>query len=120
MEKQWIKWVECDEKEKDELIGILKANIAEKEIAIGHLTSDLVFAHKKIMNREAIIEVVREIVCNETPEWEYDTAWSRIVTKNSNGLQTIVLDQIEPELGQIIVERANKLIKEKNNKGDCI
>lgn len=54
------------------------------------------------------------------PEWEYDTAWSRIVIKNSNGLQAIVLDQIEPELGQIIVERANKLIKEKNNKGDCI
>lgn len=49
------------------------------------------------------------------PEWEYDTIWNRIVTKDKNGLQAVVLDQIEPGIGQVIVERANKLMKIKNN-----
>lgn len=79
MEKQWIKWVECDEKEKDELIGILKqknaekdelveilkrAN-AEKDEIINYQASEIVFANKKIMNRESVIEVVRELVSYE-------------------------------------------------------
>ena len=79
MEKQWVKWVECDEKEKDELIGQLKQKLAEKDElvkilkranaekdqTINNQTSELVFAHKRIMNREAVIETVKELVSDE-------------------------------------------------------
>lgn len=72
-------WVECDEKEKDELIGVLRRKLAEKKIlveilkranaekdqTINNQTSELVFAHKRIMNRESVIEKVKELVSNE-------------------------------------------------------
>lgn len=80
MEKQWVKWVECTEKEKDELIGVLRRKLAEKKILVEILkranaekdqtindqVSELVFAHKRIMNRESVIEKVRELVSDET------------------------------------------------------
>lgn len=47
-------------------------------------------------------------------EWEYDTAWSRIITKNNNGLQDVAIDQVEFKKGLAIVKKANIFIKMKN------
>lgn len=66
MAKQWTKWIEHSEKEKDKLIEILKKANAEKDEVINKQAGDLVFAHKKIMNREFIIKKIKELVSNET------------------------------------------------------
>lgn len=46
--------------------------------------------------------------------WKYDTAWNRIVTKDRDGLQVVVVDHISPMLGNIMVERMNNILRTKN------
>lgn len=46
-------------------------------------------------------------------EWKYDTAWNRIITKNKNGLQVVVMDQVAYRPGYVLVEKANKFIERK-------
>lgn len=48
------------------------------------------------------------------PKWEYDTVWTRIVTKDKDGLQAVVIDQVEFKRGHVLVEKANRFIKIKN------
>ena len=50
--------------EKDNLIKILQEATAEKDKLINYQSSELVFAHRKIMNRELVIETVKELVLN--------------------------------------------------------
>ena len=46
--------------------------------------------------------------------WKHDTYWSRIITKNKDGLQTVVVDHVGFKQGQILVEKANRFIEIKN------
>lgn len=65
MEREWTKWTEYAEKEKDELIEILKQANAEKDRIIEKQASDLVFANKRIMNREDMQERIVGKVIDE-------------------------------------------------------
>lgn len=66
MGKEWTGWTKWTEKEKDNLIKILESANAQKDAIINQQASELVFAHKRIMNRESLIEVIRELVSDET------------------------------------------------------
>lgn len=57
---------ELTSQEKDNLIKILKEVNEAKDQLLDKLTSDLVFAHKQIRNREFIIEKIKELVSDET------------------------------------------------------
>lgn len=46
--------------------------------------------------------------------WKYDTAWARIITRDKNGIQAVVMDQVESNRGQVLVKKANRFIKIKN------
>jgi hypothetical protein len=51
---------------------------------------------------------------NKLPKWQYATAWNRIITKDKNGLQVVVMDGIEHKRGLAIVKKANRFIRIKN------
>lgn len=48
------------------------------------------------------------------PKWQYDTCWSRIVAKDKDGLQAVVMDPVELRRGLAIVKKANRFIRIKN------
>ena len=48
------------------------------------------------------------------PKWKYDTCWSRITTKDKDGLQVVVIDQMEFKRCHILIEKANRFIRMKN------